>query len=101
MLRLDEDRRFEREERRRLFEDSEGDSLDGFIVTGSEEEEEEEEEEEVGEGRVKKKKKKKEGKISPVGAALHCASTKHHQTSTNYINFMNKIFVVCLNVLLI
>ena len=52
MLRLDEDRKFEREERKRLFEDSDGGSLDGFIVYSTEEEEEEEEE-------IKKKKKKK------------------------------------------
>ena len=52
VLRLDEDRKFEREERRRMLGESDEDpSLEGFIVSGSEEEEgEEDEEEEEGEG---------------------------------------------------
>ena len=62
VLKLDEDRRFEREERRRLYEESEEDSLDGFIVTGSEEEEEER-------GR---RRKNKESKVR-VSHFLYCA----------------------------
>ena len=62
MLKLDEDRRFEREERRRLDEESDGGSLNGFIVSGSEEEEEEEEEGRRG-GRGKKKQKLKKPQL--------------------------------------
>ena len=57
MLKLDEERRYEREERRLLHEDSDGGSLDGFIVSGSDLDMEEEEEEE--ELRKKKKRKRK------------------------------------------
>ena len=73
MLKLDEDRKFEREERRRLYEESEDDSLDGFIVTGSEEEEEEER------GR---KSKNKESKVSPVHFPVSCPALCHHIMNT-------------------
>ena len=73
VLKLDEDRKFEREERRRLYEESEDDSLDGFIVTGSEEEEEEER------GR---KSKNKESKVSPVHFPVSCPALCHHIMNT-------------------
>ena len=61
-LKLDEDRKFEKEERRLLFVESD---VDSFIVTGSEEEMEEEEvEEEVVRGSKKRKKKKEIGLVS-------------------------------------
>ena len=56
VLKLDEDRKFERDERRRIFESDE-DSLDGFIVFGSDEEVEEEE---------RRKKKRKQNKTQLV-----------------------------------
>ena len=56
VLKLDEDKKFEKEERRQLFMESDGDS---FIVSGSEVETEEEEEEEDLRRKSKKKKKKK------------------------------------------
>ena len=56
MLKLDEDKKFEKEERRQLFMESD---VDSFIVSGSEVETEEEEEEEEDLRRKSKKKKKK------------------------------------------
>jgi transcriptional regulator ATRX len=61
-LKLDEDRKFEKEERRLLFVESD---VDSFIVTGSEEEEEEEVEE-VVRGRKKRKKKREIGLSDPA-----------------------------------
>ena len=61
VLKLDEDRKFEKEERRLLFVESD---VDSFIVTGSEEEMEEEEVEEVVRGRKKRKKKREIGLVS-------------------------------------